>query len=75
MPRPVARHCDGGSEVVFELLKHGLIYRLGISVIPHLLGSGIRLFKDGRPEQKFRFKRSITYPSGLVQLWYDRDAG
>jgi dihydrofolate reductase len=64
-------YCDGGGEIVFELLNHTLIDRLIVSVIPHLLGSGIRLFKDGRPEQSLKFKSSITYPSGLVQLWYD----
>lgn len=65
-------YCDGGGEIVFELLKDKLIDRLIISVIPHLLGSGIRLFKGGRPEQNVKYKRSISYPSGLVQLWYDR---
>lgn len=65
-------YCDGGGGVVFELLKHSLIDRLIVSVIPYLLGSGIRLFKDGRPEQALQFKRSISYPSGLVQLWYDK---
>jgi dihydrofolate reductase len=66
-------YCDGGGEIVFELLRLRLIDRLIVSVIPHLLGSGIRLFKDGRPEQNLRFKRSISYPSGLVQLWYDAE--
>ncbi len=66
-------YCDGGGEIVKELLNYSLIDCLIISVIPHLLGSGIRLFKDGRPEQKLKFKRSITYPSGLVQLWYDKE--
>lgn len=64
-------YCDGGSEVVFELLKHKLIDKMGISVIPHLVGNGVRLFKDNRPEQSLKFSRSISYPSGLVQLWYD----
>lgn len=64
-------YCDGGGEIVFELLKHEMFDRIVISVIPHLLGEGIRLFKDGTPEQSLKFKRSITYPSGLVQLWYD----
>lgn len=66
-------YCDGGSEIVFELLKHSLIDRLIVSVIPHLLGNGIRLFKAGLPEHKLKFKQSISYPSGLVQLWYDKD--
>jgi dihydrofolate reductase len=65
-------YCDGGAELVFELLNHSLIDRLIVSVIPHLLGGGIRLFKDGRPEQSLVFKRSLTFPSGLVQLWYDK---
>lgn len=65
-------YCDGGAEIVYELLKHSLIDRLIVSIIPHLLGGGIRLFKDGRPEQSLKFKQSITFPSGLVQLWYEK---
>lgn len=65
-------YCDGGGEVVATLLNHALIDQLIVSVIPHLVGSGIRLFKEGRPEQNLKFKRSISYPSGLVQLWYDK---
>jgi dihydrofolate reductase len=64
-------YCDGGAELVFELLKHKLIDTLIVSMIPHLLGAGIRLFKDDCPEQNLLFKKSISYPSGLVQLWYD----
>jgi hypothetical protein len=40
--------------------------------IPHLLGDGIKLFRDGRPELGLILKRSISYPFGLVQLWYDK---
>lgn len=65
-------YCDGGGEIVYELLQHDLLDTIIVSVIPHLLGDGVRLFKDGRPEQGLKFKRSITYPSGLVQLWYSR---
>lgn len=65
-------YCDGGGELVFELLKEGLIDRMGISIIPHLVGNGVRLFKDHRPEQALKLKRSITYPTGLVQLWYEK---
>lgn len=64
-------YCDGGGQIVFELLKHKLIDRLIVSVIPHLVGSGIPLFREGRPEQSLKLKKSISYPSGLVQLWYD----
>ncbi|RNI28687.1 dihydrofolate reductase family protein [Rufibacter latericius] len=64
-------YCDGGGEVVAALLNEHLIDKMIVSVIPHLLGSGIRLFKDGRPEEQITLTNSITYPSGLVQLWYD----
>lgn len=64
-------YCDGGGEVVFALLQEKLIDKMIISVIPHLVGRGVRLFKDGRPEQHIRLTKSIAYPSGLVQLWYE----
>jgi dihydrofolate reductase len=67
-------YCDGGAEVVYELLKNRLIDKLIISVIPYLLGSGIRLFKDGRPEQQLQLIRSTTFPTGLVQLWFEKQA-
>ena len=64
-------YCDGGAEIVYELLNHRLIDRIIVSIIPHLLGSGIRLFKEIDSEQQVKLKRSISYPSGLVQLWYE----
>ncbi|WP_186757527.1 dihydrofolate reductase family protein [Echinicola salinicaeni] len=64
-------YCDGGGEVVFSLLKNKLIDKMIISIIPHLLGAGKRLFNDGRPEQSMDLMKSVSYPSGLVQLWYD----
>jgi dihydrofolate reductase len=64
--------CDGGAEVVTELLKHDLIDEFIISVIPILVGNGTRLFKDGRPEQKLKLVKSTSYESGLTQLHYKR---
>lgn len=64
-------YCDGGGQLVFELLKNSLIDKMIISIIPHLVGNGIRLFKDNRPEQSLKLTRTITFPSGLVQLWFD----
>ena len=63
---------DGGAETVFELMKNKLINKYVISIIPVMLGSGISLFKNGRPEEKLKFIESKTYQSGLVQLWYKR---
>ena len=42
-------YCDGGAEVANELMKNNLIDEFIISVIPILLGDGIKLFKDNRP--------------------------
>ncbi len=65
-------YCDGGAEVINELLKHDLIDECIISIIPMMLGNGTRLFKDGRPEQRLELMKAETYDSGLVQMRYRR---
>jgi len=62
--------CDGGAEIVNELLKENLIDEFIISVIPILLGNGTRLFKDGRPEQLLELVSTKTFDTGLTQLHY-----
>ena len=65
-------YCDGGAEVINELLKNDLVDEFIISVVPVLLGNGTRLFKDGRPEQLLEFVTATTFDTGLVQLHYKR---
>lgn len=65
-------YCDGGAEVIHELMKHDLIDKFIISVVPVLLGDGIRLFKDGRPEQALELVETKTFDTGLTQLHYKR---
>lgn len=65
-------YCDGGAEVINELLNHNLIDEFIISVIPVILGNGTRLFKDGRPEQALEFITAKTFETGLAQLHYKR---
>lgn len=65
-------YCDGGAEVIDALLKHDLIDELTISIIPVLVGSGTRLFKDGRPEQAVELVSTKQFGTGLVQLHYKR---
>ncbi|PSR14724.1 MAG: dihydrofolate reductase [Bacteroidetes bacterium] len=62
--------CNGGAEVVNELLRHQLIDELIISVVPILVGNGIKLFQDGRPVQRLHCLGAKTFASGLVQLHY-----
>lgn len=65
-------YCDGGADVINELLKNDLIDELIISIVPVLLGNGTRLFKDERPEQLLAFVEAKTFDTGLVQLHYKR---
>lgn len=65
-------YCDGGAEIVNELLKSDLIDEFIISIVPVLLGNGIRLFQDGRPEQLLEFIGVKSFDTGLTQLHYRR---
>jgi len=64
--------CDGGAEIVNELLKNDQIDEFIISIIPIFLGNGTRLFKDGRPEQGLELVNVKTFDAGLTQLHYVR---
>ncbi len=65
-------YCDGGAEIVNELLKSDLIDEFIISIVPVLVGNGTRLFKDGSPEQQLELVNSKTFDTGLTQLHYKR---
>ena len=65
-------YCDGGAEIAHQLIKEDLVDEYVISVIPILLGEGIRLFKDGRPNQKLELLSSKQFDKGLTQLHYKR---
>jgi dihydrofolate reductase len=65
-------YCDGGAEVINELLKNDLINEFIISIVPILVGNGTRLFKDGRPEQQLELLHTKTFDTGLTQLHYRR---
>jgi len=65
-------YCDGGAEIVNELFKDNLIDEIIISIIPIMLGDGVSLFKDGRPELKLRLIDTKQFEKGLVQLHYTR---
>lgn len=66
-------YCDGGSEIANELMRANLIDEYIISIIPVLLGNGIKLFKDVRPEVKLELIAAKEYDKGLTQLHYKRE--
>jgi dihydrofolate reductase len=65
-------YCDGGAEIANVLIKNNLVDEFIISVIPILLGDGIKLFKDGRPELKLELVSTKQFDKGLTQLHYKR---
>ena len=63
-------YVDGGV-VIRQFLREGLIDDITLSIIPVILGDGIRLFDGGGPERRLRLQASQAFASGLVRLTYD----
>lgn len=63
---------DGGAEIVNMLLKDQLIDEMVLSLIPVVLGGGVRLFSENNPEQEFSLVSSQAFDTGLVQLQYQK---
>jgi dihydrofolate reductase len=68
-----ARHVylDGG-KLVQQGLSEGVVDALTLSLVPHILGSGRPLFTSGLPELSLQLVGSEAFPTGLVQLRYQR---
>ncbi|MBL0216748.1 MAG: dihydrofolate reductase [Myxococcales bacterium] len=64
-------YVDGG-KVISQFLAAELIDDLTISVLPIVLGSGLRLFSGGEGEHRLALEGHRSWPSGLVQLRYQR---
>ena len=62
-------YLDGGA-VVSQFLAAGLLDELTTSVLPVVLGAGIRLFQETGPERWLVLQEHRAWPSGLVQLRY-----
>jgi dihydrofolate reductase len=62
-------YVDGGATIA-RFLEAGLVDDLTVSVVPVLLGDGIRLFPGRPPETRLVLEESRTFPSGLVRLRY-----
>ena len=63
---------DGGAEAVKAFKSKDLIDEYVISIIPIMLGKGIRLFKETDAESVLELINCKSFESGLVQLTYRR---
>lgn len=61
----------GGANLIQQLVKEDLIDDYYITIIPTILGSGIRLFEKANHEIKLRLLKSQSY-NGMMDLIYTR---
>lgn len=58
----------GGGHLASELMKAGVIDEIILTLIPTLLGKGIRLFQDGDFEADWERKEVMALDNGLTQI-------
>jgi dihydrofolate reductase len=63
-------YVDGGL-TISSFLEAGLVDQMIITVIPIILGKGIRLFNSMNKEHDCKLISAQSYPSGLIQLRYE----
>lgn len=59
----------GGANIIYPLVQDGLIDEYHISIIPTILGSGIRLFEEMPNEIRLRLVRTQAY-NGITESVY-----
>lgn len=60
----------GGGKLIARFLELNAIDEMILCMIPVILGRGIPLFPYGSSETTFRFVKSDTYNTGIVNLFY-----
>jgi dihydrofolate reductase len=65
-------YLDGGA-VIRSGLREGVIDSLTLSVLPVVLGKGVRLFDAALPRSDWRLEGTRQLPSGVVQLRYRKN--
>jgi dihydrofolate reductase len=62
----------GGGQVHSLAMQANLVDRIILTVLPIVLGEGIRIFEGNPGEQHFRLESAQSYPNGFAQLVYER---
>lgn len=60
----------GGANLIHQLMTEKLIDKYQISIIPTLLGKGIKLFDELDKEQKLKLIKTQNY-NGIVEMIYE----
>jgi dihydrofolate reductase len=58
----------GGSQIIQQCLRAGLVDEIGIELVPILLGSGIRLFDDLSGERIELMNTAVVEGTGVTHL-------
>jgi len=62
----------GGGKLITGFLNEDLIDEMIISLIPLILGDGIRLFPDNPRETSFEMVETNAFETGIVNVAYKR---
>jgi dihydrofolate reductase len=60
----------GGAMLCQSFLRLGLVDEIRLSIIPILLGDGLRLFDNSGIERRWHLKNVVAYKTGVVELLY-----
>ena len=60
----------GGAMLCQSFLRLGLVDEIRLSIIPVLLGDGLRLFDNSGIERRWHLKNVVAYKTGVVELLY-----
>jgi dihydrofolate reductase len=64
----------GGAMLCQSFLRLGLVDEIRLSIVPILLGDGLRLFDPSATEKRWVLKGVVAYKTGVVELLYRRQA-
>lgn len=62
----------GGGKIISEFLNQNMIDEMTITIIPIILGRGIRLFPDEPKETNFQLLGVDSFNTGVVNLLYKK---
>lgn len=60
----------GGAMLCQSFLRLSLVDEIRLSIIPVLLGDGLRLFDSSGTEVRWHLRNVVAYKTGVVELWY-----